>query len=130
MTGWFTRGVPQVPPIISELGENTMPLTCKERIVTEEKHLSNHSERGTKQQSSDMQEAPVALSLFGTFGFCLAVQPGLWQSWHGAGCPLCSYQLPQTGRLAHPDCKVLSLTPLLTSSKPGAPTGKWLRCGQ
>lgn len=34
-----------------------MPLNCKEGIVTEEKYVLNHSERGTKQQSSDMQEA-------------------------------------------------------------------------
>lgn len=107
-----------------------MPLSCKERIVTEEKHLLNHAETGAEQQSSEMQEGPVALSLFGMLGFCLAAQPSLWQSWHGAGCPLCSNQLPHTGRFANPDCKLLSLTPLLTSSKPGAPTGKWPRCGQ
>lgn len=61
-----------------------MPLSCKERTVTEKKHLSNHSERGPKQQSSEMQEASVALAQFGTFGFrlgaeqCVAVLARSW----------------------------------------------------
>lgn len=54
---------------------------------------------------------------------CMAVLAWSW-------VPTLLYQLPHTGRFAHPDCKILSLTPLLASSKLGAPTGKWLRCGQ
>lgn len=91
---------PQLPTIGSELGERSLPLPCNERILTEQKRLSNHTETSTKQESNETQGAPVVKSLI-----CLSVA---WYNQvngshrHGAKCPLGSSQLHHIYRQVGP----------------------------